>query len=67
MRRRLRKLKVCTNCGATEHVHRGLCRSCRERALGPGEPVVEAGERPPDRPDVEPPHSRPWVHRGGGG
>jgi NMD protein affecting ribosome stability and mRNA decay len=60
------KLRVCHNCGATRHVRRGLCRSCRKRALGTGEPVPEVTERPPARPDLEPPHGRPWVHRGSG-
>jgi hypothetical protein len=41
------KLRVCHNCGATRHVRRGLCRSCRKRALGTGEPVPEVTERPP--------------------
>jgi NMD protein affecting ribosome stability and mRNA decay len=60
------KLRVCHNCGATRHVRRGLCRSCRKWALGTGEPVPEVTERPPARPDLEPPHGRPWVHRGSG-
>mgnify|MGYP006316663995 FL=1 len=60
------KPKVCRSCGATQHVHRGLCRACSKRALGAGEPVPEAREQPPARPDLEPPHGRPWVHRGSG-
>jgi ribosomal protein L40E len=60
------RLKVCRSCGATRHVRRGLCRSCRTRTLGAGEPVPESPEQPPGRPDLEPPHGRPWVHRGGG-
>jgi NMD protein affecting ribosome stability and mRNA decay len=60
------RLRVCHNCGATRHVRRGLCRSCRRRALGTGEPVPEVTERPPARNDLEPPHGRPWVHRGSG-
>jgi hypothetical protein len=60
------RLRVCHNCGATRHVRRGLCRSCRGRALGAGEPVPEVMERPPARPDLKRPHGRPWVHRGSG-
>ena len=60
------ELKVCRSCGATHHVRRGLCRACRKRALSTGEPVPETPERPPGRPDLEPPHGRPWVHRGSG-
>jgi len=60
------ELKVCRSCGATQHVRRGLCRSCRKRALGAGEPVPEVPKQPPPRPDLEPPHGRPWVHRGSG-
>jgi NMD protein affecting ribosome stability and mRNA decay len=60
------KLRVCHNCGATRRVRRGLCRSCRKRALGTGEPAPEVTERPPARPDLEPPRGRPWVHRGSG-
>jgi predicted amidophosphoribosyltransferase len=60
------KLKVCRSCGATRHVRHGLCRSCRKRALGAGESVPDVQEQPPARPDLEPPHGRPWVHRGSG-
>ncbi len=60
------ELKVCRSRGATLHVRRGVCRACRKRALGPGEPEAEVREQPPRRPDLEPPHGGPWVHRGSG-
>jgi hypothetical protein len=60
----------CVECDATEHVHRGLCRRCRHRLLAETSgnlPPVEGPNRTHRRdPSLEPPHSRPWVHRGGG-
>lgn len=57
---------VCERCGGTRRVRGGLCRSCRRRALGRGTSVPEVNKPRPRSPDLEPPHSRPWVHRGGG-
>ncbi|MCZ7527220.1 MAG: hypothetical protein M5U14_13065 [Acidimicrobiia bacterium] len=58
-------MKVCLECGSEVNVHRGLCRSCRERAQGRGEAVAEDTnlEHLPPEPDVEPAHDRPWVAR----
>jgi hypothetical protein len=66
MWRRRAAVGVCVQCGGTRGVRRGLCRTCRRRAMGKGTPVPEAAEPRPPSPELEPPHSRPWVHRGGG-
>ncbi len=60
-------MKVCRQCGASGHVRRGLCRACRRRALAeaPGVSAASAPGRPPAV-HVEPPHARPWVHKGSG-
>jgi len=62
----------CERCRGTEDVHRGLCRACRGLLLAEETPGGDPGRvtpRPaetPSAPSLEPPHSRPWVHRGGG-
>lgn len=61
----------CARCKGTEDVHRGLCRACRARLTAeetPGGPVevTPFEEDVPRAPSLEPSHSRPWVHRGGG-
>jgi hypothetical protein len=67
MWRRRAATGVCEQCGGTRRVRRGLlCRSCRRRAMGKGTPVLEVRKPRPPPPELEPPHSRPWVHRGGG-
>jgi predicted amidophosphoribosyltransferase len=58
--------RTCLECGAPLRVRRGLCRRCRRRAMGKGTTLPGSESRPPRPPDLEPPHSRPWVHRGGG-
>ena len=60
----------CHRCRGIEDVHRGLCRRCRAELLAEETPtaatVVRDGEAMPSAPDLEPPHARPWVHRGSG-
>lgn len=59
-------MKVCKSCGATEHLHRGLCRGCRKRLQGDPSFLKEERDEPrPREPEIEPPHDRPWVHQGG--
>ena len=64
--------RACTRCQRNEHVHEGLCRKCRAEFLAEGTPKGEIGEvrvvdeKVPATPSLEPPHARPWVHRGGG-
>ncbi|MER3453106.1 MAG: hypothetical protein C4344_05550, partial [Acidimicrobiia bacterium] len=62
--------RVCAGCGATLRVRRGLCRRCRRRLREGGAQEFDAHARTesrlPKAPDLEPPHARPWVHRGGG-
>lgn len=71
-RRHSTKDKHCRRCNGIEEVHRGLCRHCRAELLveetpgGEAQTVAPVDERLPEPPDLEPPHSRPWVHRGGG-
>lgn len=55
---------VCRECGTTLRIRRGLCRSCQRR-MGKGD-IPMAEQKPPRAPELEPPHDRPWVHRGGG-
>jgi len=71
-KRHAKRNTPCERCGSIEDVHRSFCRKCRaelssqETRGGQGVriPPVE-GTKPP-APDLEPPHDRPWVHRGGG-
>ncbi len=71
-RRHSSEPRHCRRCNGTDEVHRGLCRHCRALLLAEETPggegrVVTPGDEPlPPPPDLEPPHSRPWVHRGGG-
>lgn len=71
-RHRRTEMKICERCGAVEDVHRGLCRHCRSQLLaaetpaGSGGDTPPAADLPPHPPSVEPPHDRPWVHRGAG-
>lgn len=69
-RRHRETTKVCRSCHGNEEVHDGLCRHCRRALLNEEtpRPVTVTPEKPehmPSRPPVEPPHDRPWVHRGG--
>ena len=64
-------LRVCESCGGNVDVRRGLCRKCRQ-ALSAGETPTRSGtpipvedQALPEPPDLEPPHARPWVQRGG--
>lgn len=61
-------MKICRECGATEHVRRGVCRGCRHRALGPAAEITGPApeRRRPNGATLEPPHARPWVHKGSG-
>jgi hypothetical protein len=67
-----RRTPHCARCNGIEDIHRGLCRACRARLLAdetPGGKAVDLPpleENPPPAPSLEPAHSRPWVHRGGG-
>jgi len=67
-----RRTSVCESCRGTEDVHRGLCRRCRARLLADETPggrpvdVEPPASKDPRTPTFAPPHSRPWVHRGGG-
>ncbi|HUY23488.1 MAG TPA: hypothetical protein VMV22_14225 [Acidimicrobiales bacterium] len=56
--------KVCRSCGANEHVHRGLCRRCREVLEGAGSVLPAEHAEHPRRPEVEPLHNPPWRRRG---
>lgn len=58
-------MDVCERCGGTEQVRFGLCLDCT-RARRKGAKAKSAEEQVPPAPPLEPPHSRPWVHRGGG-
>jgi ribosomal protein L40E len=64
------KVKVCRECGSASHVHRGLCRRCRERERGPAglrEGKTRGPEPKPSRSaDMKGPRARPWVHKGSG-
>lgn len=72
LRLRARRPNLCERCHGSEHVRRGICRRCRAELLaeatpGGAPPVVGTTDsRPPRAPSLEPPHSRPWLHRGGG-
>ena len=59
-----KRSRMCHSCGNDENVHFGLCKRCRERT-DPRTAAVRQ-ERVPRPPTLEPAHSRPWVHRGGG-
>lgn len=65
------EIPVCEKCGSNEHIHDGLCRVCRKSLLEEPE-ELRHGIAPPGRsarpkaPEVEPLHSPPWRHRGGG-
>ena len=57
----------CRECGTRLLVDRDLCRTCRRRIAGRRARAAEAAARQPHKPvQLEPPHSRPWIHRGGG-
>ena len=56
-------MKVCRICGSNEDIHRGLCRRCRRSDQAQRD---TERERHPKEPRLEPPHARPWVHRGSG-
>lgn len=58
-------MQACEKCGGTEQVRFGRCLRCTRAGTGAG---AKAGpdERLPEAPPLEPPHSRPWIHRGGG-
>jgi hypothetical protein len=64
--------RVCARCQRNEDVHEGLCRKCRAELLAEETPKGEirevrvGDEQVPEAPSLEPPHARPWVHRGGG-
>lgn len=68
----VKRARPCARCDGTEEVHRGLCRNCRawllaqETSGGEASEVPVADEEIPPAPGLEPPHSRPWVHRGSG-
>ncbi len=57
-------LDVCERCGATEHVHRGLCRRCHELLVGEGRRIAAERPRPPHQPEPQPPRQPPWRRRG---
>ncbi len=71
-RRKKSGVEHCRSCNGIDDVHRGLCRHCRARLLAEetpgGEPAdaTPADEAPTRPPALEPPHSRPWIHRGAG-
>ena len=50
-------MATCRRCGSPDDVHHGLCPECHR--LRPD----AADVRPPEPPDLEPPHDRPWVAR----
>lgn len=51
-------MRKCRRCGSRVRVARGLCEVCRTAPE-----VDNEAARPPARPDLEPPHDRPWVAR----
>ncbi|HYA67408.1 MAG TPA: hypothetical protein VED63_01635 [Acidimicrobiales bacterium] len=55
---------VCERCAANEHVHKGLCRLCREVLLGQGTLLEPEHRERPHQADSEPLHSPPWRRRG---
>jgi len=56
--------QVCERCGATEHVHRGLCRRCHELLAGEGRRLAAERPQPPHQPAPSPPRQPPWRRRG---
>jgi len=56
--------EVCERCGATEHVHDGLCRRCHELLLGEGRRVEDERPLRPHQPEPAPPRQPPWRRRG---
>ena len=70
--KRSEKVKVCLRCRGNERLHDGLCRRCRaelllEETRGRETDNVLAPDKDVPKPvSLEPPHARPWVHRGRG-
>jgi hypothetical protein len=66
------RTRGCVRCEGNVDVHERLCRRCRAELDVKQTSSIEVTEirpvfRPmPERPSLEPPHDRPWVHRGGG-
>ena len=58
------RTKVCRNCGANEHVHRGMCRRCREIFEGAGTVLAPDHPRAPRASHAQPLHCPPWRRRG---
>lgn len=54
---------VCERCGAEEHVHRSLCRRCRELVDG-GTAAPRLTQPEPRSAQPEPLHNPPWRRRG---
>lgn len=54
---------VCERCGTDEHVHRGMCRRCREAVDG-GARAPQHAEQAPRQAQPEPLHNPPWRRRG---
>jgi hypothetical protein len=70
--KRPKKVKVCLRCRGNEDLHDGLCRRCRAQLLleetrgGETQNALPADNEVPTPVSLEPPHARPWVHRGSG-
>lgn len=59
-------MNACRDCGAPLATSDGqLCSKCRKRTVPNASRTRDAASRH-RAPDVEPPHSRPWVNRRGG-
>jgi len=69
---RHRSKESCSRCGSDCDVRHSLCRACRsqvpteETHCRRGTIAESAPESHYHQPSLEPPHDRPWVHRGGG-
>jgi len=55
---------VCRNCGAVEHVHRGLCRRCRHALNADSRPLPAEGAARPMWPPLLPLRHPPSRRRG---
>lgn len=70
--RRHPEQRACQRCRQLDTLHQGLCKSCRrtltaEETPGGTPPRLEIPDQPVlPNPQLEPPHSRPWVRRGNG-